>query len=209
MSRIRDIITRIPLKMKWRKLNPHNTTAIVGECDLSLIRAGRYCYGPIHALTFDDKDHLYIGDFCSIAQGVTFIVSADHALDRLSTFPMRVKVLGENVMEGTGKGDIVIGDDVWIGYGATILSGVRIGQGAVVAAGAVVSSDVPPYAVVGGVPAKVLKFRFPDEVITKLLRIDYSKLTPEIIREHVGDFDKALNTGGDFELPDWMPVKAD
>ncbi len=208
MGRIKEILRRAALKRKWRKSNPHNTTGIVGDGNISLISAGRYSYGGINALTFNEKDRLIIGDFCSIAPGVTFIVSADHSLDTLSTFPMRVKVLGENVFEGKGKGDTVVDDDVWIGNGATILSGVHIGQGAVIAAGAVVTGDVPPYAVYGGVPAKLIKYRFSESVITELLKVDYKKLTQEMIREHIDEFDKALKADVDFSLPSWMPVKS-
>ena len=207
MGKIREILNRILLKKKWRKLNLHNSTEIIGECNLSLISVGRYTYGGIHALTFNDKDRLVIGDFCSIAPEVTFIVSADHALYSFSTFPMRVKVLGENELEGKGKGDIVVEDDVWIGYGATIISGVHISQGAVIAAGAIACDDVPAYAVVGGAPARIIKYRFSKDVINKMLRIDFGMLTSEIIREHIEDFDRALDIGRTFSLPNWIPVK--
>ena len=100
-------------------------------------------------------------------------------------------MLGES-LEGTSKGDIIVADDVWIGYRATILSGVHIGQGAVIAAGAVVTKDVPPYAIVGGVPARVIKYRFPEEMVGELMRIDYSKLTEEMVREHIEDLYSAL-----------------
>lgn len=209
MGRISQILNRISLKKKWRKRNPHNTTEIVGDCNISLVSVGRYTYGGIHALTFNDKDRLMIGDFCSIAPGVTFIVSADHALNTLSSFPMRVKVLGENVLEGTGKGDIIIEDDVWIGNGATVLSGVKIGQGAVIAAGAVVTTDIPAYAVFGGVPARLIKYRFPENVINEMLKIDYRSLTREAIREHIDYFDIALDKNDIFTLPEWMPVKTE
>lgn len=82
--------------------------------------------------------------------------------------------------ETQAKGNIIVNDDVWIGDSALILSGVEIGQGAVIAAGAVVTEDVPPYAVVGGVPAKVIKYRFRDDVIKELVKIDYAKVDREI-----------------------------
>lgn len=85
------------------------------------------------------------------------------------------------------KDNITVGDDVWIGYRSTILSGVQIGQGAIVAAGSVVTKDVPPYAIVGGVPAKVIKYRFPQEVIDKLVKADYSRLTSEKISKNLNE----------------------
>ncbi len=115
-----------------------------------------------------------------------------------------VKLLQSVDFEAKTKGDIIVDDDVWIGYGATILSGVHIGQGAVVAAGAVVSKDVPPYAIVGGVPAKVIKYRFNQEMIHELLNVDYSKLTKKMVEEHVGDLYKPLT---DAEQLNWMPKK--
>ena len=81
------------------------------------------------------------------------------------------------------KGDIILEDDVWIGHSAIIMSGVTLGQGSIVAAGAVVTKDVPPYAIVGGNPAKIIKYRFEREVIEKLLKFDFSKLSNEVVKD--------------------------
>ena len=124
-------------------------------------------------------------------------------MQNISTFPFKVSFSLEEY-EATSKGNIVIDDDVWIGYGATILSGVHIGQGAVIAAGAVVTKDVPPYAIVGGVPAKVIKYRFPQEMIEALLKIDYSKLDKNMISAHIDELYQELT---DLQQLDWLPRK--
>ena len=125
-----------------------------------------------------NDDHLIIGKFCSIACGVRFLfTSANHAMSSLSTYPFPLffeewNLPGEQVTKAwDNKGDIVIGNDVWIGYEAVILSGVTIGDGAIIAARAVVTQDVPPYTIVGGVPAKPIRKRFTEETITKLLAL--------------------------------------
>ena len=110
----------------------------------------------------------------------------------------------ESGLEGKSKGNIYVDDDVWIGYGAIILSGVHIGQGAVIAAGAVVTVDIPPYAIVGGVPAKVLKYRFESDMIEELLKIDYSKLDKEMIEEHIDDLYIELKNPKQL---DWLPKR--
>ena len=123
-------------------------------------------------------DKLKIGKFCSIACGAKFLfTSANHAMRPLSTytFPIFFEEWGLDVSEirsaWDNKGDIVVGNDVWIGYEAVILSGVTIGDGAIVGTRAVVTRDVPPYTIVGGVPAKSIRKRFDDETIEKLLRL--------------------------------------
>lgn len=119
-------------------------------------------------------DKLIIGKFCSIAKGVQFIMNgANHKLSGFSTFPFYIFGHGwEKSMPQPGdlpyKGDTVIGNDVWIGYKALIMPGVKIGNGAIISSRSVVTSDVPAYAVVGGNPAKVIKKRFPDETIEAL-----------------------------------------
>lgn len=198
---IKEYLKRKILSIKWRKRNKHNETAPNNLFDINMVSVGRYTYGRLEVLTFNTQNHLKIGNFCSIAPKVVFLLSADHYTDHISSFPFKVKVTRELETEGVSKGDIIVDDDVWIGYGATILSGVHIGQGAIVAAGAVVSSDVPPYAIVGGVPAKVLKYRFEREIIDKLVQIDYSKLEKEKIEEHIDELYEQLK---DKNQIDWL-----
>ena len=192
----------------WKERNLHNTTDCVdSEFPLEQVTVGKGTYGGVNALIFSDTLRLSIGSYCSIAPDVSFIAGADHSMSFVSTFPYRVKVMGEKY-EAVSKGNIIIDDDVWIGYGATILSGVHISQGAVVAAGAVVSRDVPPYAIVGGIPAKVIKYRFNPQVIRYLLTLDYSKLTEDLIRQHIDDLYTEIDSLEDVEkLYAWFPKK--
>jgi len=126
-----------------------------------------------------NEDRLIIGKFCSIACGAKFIMNcANHTLSSLSTytFPIFGEVWDETLRPREAwdnKGDIVIGNDVWIGYEAVIMSGVHIGDGAIIATRAVVTKDVPPYTIVGGVPAKSIKKRFSDEIIAELISLQW------------------------------------
>ena len=122
-----------------------------------------------------NQERLVIGKFCSIACGAKFLFnSANHALGSLSTytFPLFFEEWGTDVENlaaaWDNKGDIIIGNDVWIGYEAVILAGVTVGDGAVIGARAVVTKDVPPYTIVGGVPARPIRKRFSDEAIARL-----------------------------------------
>lgn len=190
-------------RRRWKALNRHNETYPVCHFDEGLVSVGRKTYGPLFVSTFNPNFRLTIGNFCSIAPNVAFILSSDHALENVSTFPFRVKY-GFSDYEAISKGDITVDDDVWIGYGATILSGVHIGQGAVVTAGAVVTKDVPPYAIVGGVPAKVIKYRFSSEMIEQLLKVDYGKICDDMVRKHIDELYQHLGNG---EQLAWMPMK--
>lgn len=172
---IKTQIQNYLFKKKWRKLNSHNETYPENIFNESLVTVGRKTYGRLYVSMFNDKYKLKIGSFCSIGPNVCFLLSSDHPLNNISTFPFKVKY-GLEKFEGISKGDIVVEDDVWIGYGAIILSGIHIGQGAVIAAGSVVTKDVSPYAVVGGNPARVIKYRFDSEIIEELKKIDFSKL---------------------------------
>ena len=127
-----------------------------------------------------NRDRLIIGKFCSIACGAKFLFnSANHTLSSLSTypFPLFFEEWGlekRNVAESwDNKGDIVLGNDVWIGYEAVIMAGVTIGDGAIIGARAVVTKDVPPYMVAGGIPAKPIKKRYPEETIAALSELKW------------------------------------
>ena len=203
MRRLIDRFNLILFRKRWRNNNRVNTTIALNIFDINSVFVGKHTYGGIEVLNYNNYYKLTIGNYCSIATDVMFILDADHYTNHISTFPFKVKVLGEQ-FEGVSKGNIIVDDDVWIGYGATIMSGVHIGQGAVVAAGAVVTKDVPPYAIVGGVPAKVIKYRFEPEMIEELLKIDYSKLTKEDIEKHIAELYMELM---DKRQLDWMPKK--
>ena len=135
-------------------------------------------------------DQLIIGKFCMIASDVKFIMNgANHLTDSISTYPFAIFGNGwENAMEGKTypqKGNINIGNDVWIGYNATIMAGVTIGNGAIIATNATVVKDVEPYSIVGGNPAKEIKKRFSDEKIAQLLKLEWWNWDIEKITKNV------------------------
>ena len=140
-----------------------------------------------------NDDKLQIGKFCSIACGAKFLFnSANHTLSSLSTypFPLFFEEWGLEKKDVTNawdnKGDIVIGNDVWIGYEAVVLAGVTIGDGAIIGTRAVVTKNVPPYTIVGGVPAKPIKKRSSEETISALLEIQWWNWSKERIARNIG-----------------------
>ena len=145
----------------------------------------------------DDK--LIIGKFCMIASDVKFIMNgANHLTDAITSYPFAIFGHGwENAMDGKTypkKGDIHIGNDVWIGYNATIMAGVTVGDGAIIATNATVTKDVAPYSIVGGNPAQEIRKRFPDKVIEKLLEMKWWNWDIEKITRNVQHL-----TGGDID----------
>lgn len=176
------------LRKKYRRINCHNRTKIMGICDISKVIIGKKTYGEINLTDFSPDDtKLYIGSYCSIAPGVQFLLGGEHNIKSISTYPFKVMELGLS-REAGSKGDIVIGDDVWIGTNAIICSGVTIGQGAIVAAGAIVTKDVEPYAIVGGNPAKVIKWRFDELCREKLCKTNIVKLFDNFTKENISLF---------------------
>jgi virginiamycin A acetyltransferase len=141
-----------------------------------------YAHGP---------ERLVIGRYCAIASGVRFVMpGANHADMGPSTFPFGIfgdpwaELTMDLVMGAPSRGDTVVGNDVWLGYRALVLPGVTIGDGAVVAAASVVAGDVPPYAVVGGNPAKVIRHRFDADGVERLLRAAWWDWPVELVTEH-------------------------
>jgi acetyltransferase-like isoleucine patch superfamily enzyme len=165
------------LKIKWRTLNKHNFTGIGNLIDLNKIKIGMNSYGLINALhSYGSKnEYLSVGNYCSISTNVYFILGGEHNYKHLSTFPFNSFFLSIK-NDSFSKGPIILEDDVWIGHGAIILSGVTLSKGTVVAAGSVVTKSTKPYSIVGGNPAKLIKYRFNKDLIRELNEIDFSKI---------------------------------
>ena len=137
-------------------------------------------------------DRLVIGRFCALAEGVTFIMNgANHPTGGFSTYPFNIFGEGWEVgfdprtWEDGNRGDTIVGNDVWIGMRSTIRPGVTIGDGAIVAAMSVVAADVPPYAVVAGNPARVVKMRYDDDTIRRLAAVAWWNWPAERITRHL------------------------
>ncbi|MGW5112535.1 CatB-related O-acetyltransferase [Nocardia sp. NPDC004123] len=193
---IPDPSQRFPLPHARRTvfLKPHVTSPNIEVGDFS------YFDDPDAATAFETNNVLYafgpekliIGKYCAIASNTRFIMAgANHATSGVSTFPFTI--FGGTWAEETmdiitaipSRGDTVVGNDVWIGYNSLIMPGVHIGDGAIIATGAVVTSDVPPYTIVGGNPAQVVKQRFPDQDVARLLRAAWWNWPLELVTEHV------------------------
>lgn len=178
------------------------------------ISAGEYSYydDPDNPESFQEKNVLYhydfvgdrldIGKYCALGTGTKFIMNgANHRMDGPSTFPF--PIFGEAWAEHMdllsnlpSNGDTTVGHDVWFGYGATIMPGVKIGNGAIVATGAVVTQDVPPYAIIGGNPAKVIRYRFDETTIARLLELAWWHWPLETVTQNI----KSIMAGTVAEL---------
>jgi virginiamycin A acetyltransferase len=166
-----------------------------------LIEVGEFSYydDPVDATAFETRNVLYhygpeklvIGRFCALAEGVRFIMNgANHRMDGPSTFPFPIMggAWADHVGLITGlpgRGDTVVGHDVWIGYQAMVLPGVHIGAGAIIASGSVVVDDVPAYAIVGGNPARLIRRRYHEDDVARLTRLAWWDWPLEHVSRHI------------------------
>ena len=186
INRILRIVKFYLFKIKWKNVNKHNYTFPGNYIDINKVSIGNYTYGKINALTSNNPDErLIIGHYCSIASTAKFMLSGEHDKNLLSTYPFKQKFHINNEVETISRGPIIVHDDVWIAEDALVLSGVEIGQGAIIAAGSVITKNVPPYAIVGGVPGKVISYRFNEDIIRKLLKIDYENLKKDDVIKNI------------------------
>lgn len=157
---------------------------------------GTHSYGTLNVLSWTHHDIVKVGKYCSIGNA-KIILDGNHLMNVFSTFPFHEILKWEECPPNNwGKETPIIGNDVWIGLDVTIYSGCHIGDGAVIAGQSVVTKSVPPYAIVAGNPARIIKYRFNDEIIKKLLEYKWWNLPEHVIREklipHVNDIETTL-----------------
>jgi len=159
-----------------------------------------YAYGP---------ERLVIGRYCALAEGSRFVMAgANHAMLGPSTFPFGIfggswaETTMDLVMSAPSRGDTVVGHDVWLGYRTLVMPGLTIGHGAVIAAGSVVVSDIPPYAIAGGNPARVLRMRYDEDDVARLLRATWWDWPVELVTQHA----RAIMSGTPAELEAIAPA---
>lgn len=183
---------RLPLGLRLRLLGKQRPPTTADLVRNGVVRVGRHTYPPIPPIVHHvgDAGRVTIGAFTSIANGCAIFTGGEHIPEWVTTYPLRIFMDLPGKYEDSlpwSKGDVSIGNDVWLGFRSVVLSGVTIGDGAIVAAGAIVTSDVPPYAVVAGIPAKVIRYRFSSYQIERLREVAWWNWDDATIRERCAD----------------------
>lgn len=194
---IKNVLIRIKNKIQfikniyiWRNKNIHNKTSIVNNFIFENVIVGNETYGDLEVYDYGTpNEKLIIGNYVSIANGVRFLLGGNHQITTFTTYPLKAKFTGSDFhLDATTKGPIIIEDEVWIGLGVTILSGVKIGRGAIVAAGSVVSKEIPEFTIAGGCPAKVIKNRYSQDIMDKIRNISLNDIEKEDVIRNIDLF---------------------
>lgn len=188
---------RRSFEKQWRSKNRHNETKVGDRYfPMEVVQVGKGTYGTItvQSLYVTENEKLVIGNYVSIAPDVTFFLGVNHQINTATTFPFYSKLIKRSPIDAISNGPVVIEDEVWIGTGALIFSGVRVGKGAIIAAGSIVTKDVAPYAIVGGNPAKLIRFRFTQEIIDILKPICFVNFSDAWIRKNIDIIYKKIET---------------
>lgn len=182
--------------VRWRLNNKHNYTALGNLIkDVNKIKVGKYTYGKINIQSFENpNERLLIGNFVSIASDVFFILGGNHPINTFTTFPLKTFFDELSpLQDATTRGEIVVEDEVWIGTNVIVMSGVTIGKGAIVAAGSVVTKNVAPFSIVGGNPAKFIKWRIPEELIASRMNVNLIDFNIDFIKQNLDTFYKKID----------------
>jgi acetyltransferase-like isoleucine patch superfamily enzyme len=183
MGRIKLLRNKIRRKLFGSQEEILYTKDVLGD----RFEVGDHTYGKPKVISWGERSSLRIGRYCSIASEVIIFLGSEHRVDWVSTYPFPFLWKQAKSIQGhpATRGDVIIGNDVWVGFGATILSGVTVGDGAAIGACSVVTRDVPPYAIVAGNPAHLIRYRFDAETIGELLRIRWWDWPDIRVRENV------------------------
>lgn len=173
---------------EWRKRNSHNDTMIGDRTfPINNVSVGNATYGmlQVQSLFEQEGEKLIIGNYVSIAPGVQFLLGVNHQINTFTTFPLYSRFIKRSAIDAINKGPLIVEDEVWIGTDAILFSGIKVGKGAIISAGAIVTKDVPPYSIVGGCPAKLIKYRFSEDIIAELMSISLNEMPLEWIKKNI------------------------